>query len=407
MCVCVYVCVCVCVCLCLCVFEIYYSHDGLWPIREKELQPRGLAVGEAKATAVASSSESASGGTPSQNSKKKSKKKAKATAAANTTQSSVDRGYHVLPAMPTPTQIANIKKRRKWIKLEVQQHGEHARLATYSDKLVAVWYDGVDVTKMMETSDLQTWHSIDLPSEYSELSAPSLASHGGMLYMHCQTLPKSTNTWVNSILQYCDTPDNGDGSRGGGQWSKLTNVPSHCIHAWCTLHVGADAISLHGGRRYGTDHNHVSTYSLASKQWSSSSSSNTSLVLPSLPLPCSEASLVPFPDSLYLVGGITGCFFKHHDGRWVSTTPPDGVELKFSAACALSDHCMVICPSTASAGCVVYDISSGQVYPLPAMPEHRYLTHYTPSLTLFGSTLVLSVGGPDSPGSLYTLDMSV
>ena len=296
----------------------------------------------------------------------------------------------------------------QWNKSKVQQHGKHAQLATYSEKLVAVWYDGPDVTKMMETSDLQTWHSIDLPSEYSKLLAPSLASHGGMLYMHCNTYTKSTNTRVYSILQYCDTPDNGDGSRSGGdggQWTKLTDVPSHCKHAWCTLHVGADAISLYGGRHYGTEYNHVSTYSLASQQWSSSSSpSNTSLVLPSLPLPCSEASLVPFPDSLYLVGGVTGCFLKHHDGRWVSTSPPDGVKLKFSAACALSDHCMVICPHTPSAECVVHDISSGQVYPLPAMPEY---SRYTPSLTLFGSTLVLSVGGSDTPTALYTLDMSV
>ncbi|XP_065181690.1 serine/threonine-protein kinase WNK-like isoform X18 [Sycon ciliatum] len=210
-----------------------------------------------------------------------------------------------------------------WNKSEVQQHGNHARLATYSDKLVAVWYDGVNITKMMETSDLQTWHSIDLPSEYSKLTAPSLASHGGMLYMYCVTLPKSTNRWVHSILQYCDTPDNGDGGRSGGdggQWSKLTDV-SHCLHGWCTLHVGADAISLYGGKHDETHHNHVSTYSLGSQQWSSSSPSNASLVLPSLPLPCTSASLVPFPDSLYLVGGPTGCFLKHHDGRWVSTSP--------------------------------------------------------------------------------------
>ena len=172
----------------------------------------------------------------------------------------------------------------------------------------------------------------------------------------------------------------------------------------CTLHVCDDAISLYGGKHSGTHHNHVSIYSLASKQWSSSSSSNASLVLPSLPLPCCEASLVPFPDSLYLVGGPTGCFFKHHDGRWVSTSPPAGVKLKFSAACALSEHCMAICPHTPSAESVVHDISSGQVYPLPAMPQWSF---YTPTLTLFGSTLVLSVGGDESPTALYTLDMSV
>ncbi|XP_065181741.1 uncharacterized protein LOC135812296 isoform X1 [Sycon ciliatum] len=380
-------------------------------------------LSRAEATTVANPSQSAVDGgchvfpflhTPRQVSKIKRSKKAKATAAANTTQSSVDRGYHVLPAMPTPTQIANIKKRRKWIKSEVQQHGKHAMLATYSDKLVAVWYDGGNVTKILETSDLQTWHSIDLPSENSKLQCPSLASHGGMLYMYCNTYTKSTNTWVRSLLQYCDTPDNGDGGwgggggDGGGQWTKLTDVPSHCNHDWCTLHVCHDAISLYGGRHGGTDQDHVSTYSLASKQWSSSSSSITSLVLPSLPLPCSDASLVTFPDSLYLVGGPTGCFFKHHDGRWVSTTPPDGVELKFSAACALSDHSMVICPNSPSAECVVHDISSAQVYPLPAMPEFSYSSYYTPSLTLFGSTLVLSVGEPYSPsGALYTLDMSV
>ena len=136
----------------------------------------------------------------------------------------------------------------------VPQHGKHARLATYSDKLVAVWYDGKDVTKMMGTSDLQTWHSIDLPSEYSKLQAPSLASHGGMLYMCCVTLSKSTNRWVRSILQYLDTPDNGDGGGSGGdggQWTKLTYVPSHCRHAWCTLNVCADAISLYGGQHGG------------------------------------------------------------------------------------------------------------------------------------------------------------
>ena len=282
-------------------------------------------------------------------------------------------------------------------------------LATYSDKLVAVWYNGVNVTKITETSDLQTWHSIDLPSEYSKLTVPSLASHGGMLYMYCNTYTKSTNTLVRSILQYCDTPDNGDGGRsggdggGGGEWTKLTDV-QHCIHAWCTLHACADAISLYGGQKSGTRHNHVSTYSLASKQWSSSSPSNTSLVLPALPLPCSSASLVSFPDSLYLIGGVTGCFFKHNDGRWVSTGPPDGVKLKGSAACALSDHCMAICPHTPSAESVVHDISSGQVYPLPAMPQRSFST---PSLKLFGSTLVLSLGGHDSPTALYTLDMSV
>ncbi|XP_065181735.1 uncharacterized protein LOC135812290 [Sycon ciliatum] len=330
--------------------------------------------------------------------------------------------------MPTPTQIADIKNRRKWNKVVaglgrsffsfwntshpvVPPHGKHAKLATYSDRLVAVWRDGVNIIKILQTSDLQTWHSIDLPSEYSKLAGPSLASHGGMLYMHCNTYTKSTDTPVRSILQYCDTPDNGDGGRsggdGGGRWTTLTDVPSHCRHDWCTLHVCADAISLYGGQQDsdGTRHNHVGIYSLDSKQWGSSfSSSNASLVLPSLPLSCSRASLVTFPDSLYLVGGPTGCFFKHHDGRWVSTSPPDGVKLKFSAACALSDHWMVICPNTPSAKCVVYDISSGQVYPLPAIPEH---SRYTPSLTLFGSTLVLSVGGPGSAAALYTLDMSV
>ncbi|XP_065181603.1 probable serine/threonine-protein kinase DDB_G0278901 isoform X2 [Sycon ciliatum] len=338
--------------------------------------------------------------------------RAKATAAASTTESAVGRGYHLLPAMPTPTQLANIKKRREWQKLEVRQHGKHALVATYSDKLVAVWSDGVDVTKIMETTDLQTWRSIDLPREYSKLAVPSLASHGGMLYMHCTTLPKSTTRGVRSILQYCDTPDNGDGSRGGGgrrrQWAKVTDVPSHCSHTWCTLHACDDAISLYGGKHRGTKHKHVSTYSkcsLASKQWSSSSSSNTSLVLPSLPLPCYSASLVTFPDSLYLVGGDTGCFFQHHDGRWVSTSPPDGVELKFSAACALSEHSMVICPRTPAAECVVHDILSGQSYPLPAIPA---VSRCTPSLILFGSTLVRSVAGFGScPAALYTLDMSV
>ncbi|XP_065181722.1 serine/threonine-protein kinase WNK-like isoform X2 [Sycon ciliatum] len=327
---------------------------------------------------------------------------AQATRAASTAVSSVDRGYHVLPAMPTPKQIANIRIRRKWNKSEVQQHSKHAMLATYSEKLVAVWYDGVTITKIMQTSDLQTWHSIDLPSEYSKLADPSLASHGGMLYMYCNTYTKSTKTGVRSLLQYRDTPDIGDGG-GGGQWTTVTDV-SHCNHDWCTLHVCHDAISLYGGYDGDTDHNHVSTYSLASQQRSSSSSSNTSLVLPSLPLPCSSASLVPFPDSLYLVGGVTGCFLKHHDGRWVSASPPDGVELEFSAACALSDHCMVICPSISPAECVVYDISSGLVYPVPATPEY---SSFTPSLTLFCSTLVLSVSGLDNPGSLYTLDMSV
>ncbi|XP_065182399.1 uncharacterized protein LOC135813109 [Sycon ciliatum] len=354
--------------------------------------------------------------------------RAEATAAASTAVSSVGRGYHVLPAMPTPTQIANIKKRRKWKKVvgghgksffnfwntsrpEIPQHGKHAMLATYSDKLVAVWYDGVDITKIIETSDLQTWRSIDLPSEYSKLAGPSLASHGGMLYMYCLTLSKSTNTWVRSILQYCDTPDNGDGGRsgggggggGGGQWTKLMEL-SHCRHDWCTLHACHDAISLYGGSHDLSNHKHVSTYSLASKQWSSSASSNASLVLPSLPQPCSKASLVSFPDSLYLVGGNTGCFFKHHNGRWVSTCPPDRGDLKFSAACALSDHSMVICPNAPFTECVVHDISSGQVYPLPAVPKYSYCT---PSLRLFGSTLVLSVCGPHSSGSLYTLDMSV
>ncbi|XP_065181724.1 probable serine/threonine-protein kinase roco4 isoform X2 [Sycon ciliatum] len=353
--------------------------------------------------------------------------RAEATAAASTAVSSVGRGYHVLPAMPTPTQIANIKKRRKWNKVvggpgksffkfwntsrpEVPPHGKHAMLATYSDKLVAMWYDGAYVTKITETSDLQTWRSIDLPSEYSKLAGPSLASHGGMLYMYCLTLSKSTNTWVRSILQYCDTPDNGDGGRsggggggGGGQWTKLMDV-SHCRHDWCTLHACHDAISLYGGSHDLSNHKHVSTYSLASKQWSSSASSNASLVLPSLPQPCSKASLVSFPDSLYLVGGNTGCFFKHHDGRWVSTSPPDRGDLKLSAACALSDHSMVICPNAPFTECVVHDISSGQVHPLPAVPKYSYCT---PSLTLFGSTLVLSVCGPHSSGSLYTLDMSV
>ncbi|XP_065181616.1 serine/threonine-protein kinase DDB_G0283821-like [Sycon ciliatum] len=337
--------------------------------------------------------------------------RAEATAAASTAASSVGRGYHVLPAMPTPRQIANIKRRRKWKKLEVRQevrqHGKRALVATYSDRLVAVWYDGVEmvITKIVQTSDLKTWRSIDLPSEYSKLATPSLASHGGMLYMYCNTLPKSTTRGVRSILQYCDTPDNGDGGRGGGgrQWAKVTDVPSHCNHSWCTLHVCHDSISLYGG----VHHDHVSIYSLASQQWSSSSAlHDTGLVLPSLPLPCREASLVPFPDSMYMVGGGTCCFLKHHDGRWVSTSPPDGVELVGSAACALSEHSMVICPHTPAAECVVYDITSRQIHSLPAMPVY---IDYTPSLTLFGSTLVLSIGahGPVSPTALYTLDMSV
>ena len=310
----------------------------------------------------------------------------------------------------------------QWNKLEVGRDGKHALVATYSDKLVAVWLDGDDITEIVQTSNLRTWHSIGLPSEYSKLQAPSLASHGGMLYMYCVMLPKSTHTWldsnlthtwVGSILQYCDTPDNGDGSRGGGgggrhrHLAKVTDV-THYFHAWCSLHACDDTISLYGGRHAGENHKHVSTYlkcSLASKQWSSSSPSKTSRAhaLPSLPLPCIRASLVTFPDSLYIVGGDTGCFFQHHDGRWVSTSPPDGVELMFSAACALSEHSMVICPPTPAAECVVYDILSKQSYSLPAIPA---VSAYTPSLTLFGSTLVLSVGGCEH-GSLYTLDMSV
>eukprot|EP00117_Sycon_ciliatum_P038065 scpid108788/ scgid5588/ len=97
---------------------------------------------------------------------------AEATAAESTRTSVARRACHVLPAMPTPRQIKNIRQRREWNELSVPRHGTHAVLAVYSNKLVAVWDIGESGCSIEQTSDLRTWHSINLQRQYKKVSRP-------------------------------------------------------------------------------------------------------------------------------------------------------------------------------------------------------------------------------------------
>eukprot|EP00117_Sycon_ciliatum_P002955 scpid110779/ scgid2671/ len=98
--------------------------------------------------------------------------RAEATAAESTRTSVARRACHVLPAMPTPRQIKNIRQRREWNELSVPRHGTHAVLAVYSNKLVAVWDIGESGCSIEQTSDLRTWHSINLQRQYKKVSRP-------------------------------------------------------------------------------------------------------------------------------------------------------------------------------------------------------------------------------------------
>ncbi|XP_065181601.1 serine/threonine-protein kinase DDB_G0283821-like [Sycon ciliatum] len=326
--------------------------------------------------------------------------RAQATAAESTLASDARRPCNVLPAMPTPRQIANIKKTRKWKKLVVRRHDKRVRLAVNSDKLVAVWYNGGQVSKIEQTSDMQTWHRIDPPSRYGKISEPSLASHGGKLYMHCKVHSSGSDARY-AILLYGAT----EHGHASCQWMELLEVP-YCNHGWCVMHVCHDLISLLGGWYRGNSHILVSTYSLLNKQWSSSDQFSVSEPMLLLPQSCYVASLVKLTNAMFIIGGGDACYLKFHDGGWIACNPPYGVKLAESAACALSDHSMVICQKAGSGTdrCVVHDTLSGQVYPLPDSP----MSVYTPSLTLFNGTLVLSEGdGTATPAHIYTLDVSV
>ncbi|XP_065194901.1 mitogen-activated protein kinase kinase kinase 7-like [Sycon ciliatum] len=328
---------------------------------------------------------------------------AEATAAERTDASSAGRATcHVLPAMPTPSQIASIKKHRQWNKLAVRQEGTFVELAVYSNKLVAVWHKRQRVTRIKQTSDLHTWHSIDLSRKFGQVSQPSLASHAGKLYMFCRVVGEY------AILQYSETEQRG----ARCQWRKIANVPFDS-HVGCVMHVSDSAISLFGGNSrsessYDDYRNHASTYCLSRKQWESTRIYPSSLDF--LPQPCCDASLVKLANSVYIIGGSDMCCLKALGGKWIASTPPDNVMLVDSAACTLSDHSMVVCHKDnfgiyyTSHMCSVHDTLTDQVYSLPDPPRSTS----TPSLTLFGSALVLGVNGvTDDSVALYSLNMSV
>eukprot|EP00117_Sycon_ciliatum_P031592 scpid99214/ scgid24678/ len=297
--------------------------------------------------------------------------------------------------MPTPRQIENIRKRRKWKELSASCHGSHAELAVYSNRLVAVWCKGRIVSKIQQTSDLKTWHGIDLPQQHKKVSHPSLASQDGKLYMNCKVQISGGTQDRRVILQYSETEQ----GAACGQWTELLDVPYH-NHDGCAMHVCDDAISLFGGFADVGSHRHVSTYSLVSKQWRSSNHDSASRSLPLLPQSSHSASLVKLANSMYFVGGPDACYLKSHDGGWITCNPPHGIVLKSAAACALSDHSMVICengePGTAM--CVVHDTLSGQVHSLPDSPG----SDLTPSITIFGSTLVFMPNSLRGKVGIYT-----
>eukprot|EP00117_Sycon_ciliatum_P016497 scpid109829/ scgid15898/ len=213
--------------------------------------------------------------------------------------------------------------------------------------------------------------------------------------MHCSVRISKGSGTRRVILEYSETEQ----GAGRGQWTEISDVPYH-NHDGCAMHVCDDAISLFAGFGHKVNQRHVSTYSLVSKQWRSSNHDSASRSLPLLPQASCDASLVKLTNSMFIIGGRDACSLKNRDGGWIISDPPHGIMLKSAAACALSDHSMVICengePGTAM--CVVHDTLSGQVHSLPDSPG----SDLTPSITIFGSTLVFMPNSLRGKVGIYT-----
>ncbi|XP_065193638.1 probable serine/threonine-protein kinase DDB_G0278901 isoform X2 [Sycon ciliatum] len=293
----------------------------------------------------------------------------------------------------TPGMIQRITRERNWIKVPTpSQCDGGCKLINYQNTLVAVWKDHSKITSIKQTTDMRHWTDLALPPprHSGPFKYPSLASAGQVLYLHCHD-----NRDQPVLLQY---------TQRDRQWVKVAKVPNN-HHVGCVVHATDTSVSLLGGLDL-RPANNVSCYTLFDKQWKSSTANSPSP--PPLPCRCAGASLVACHGSLYIIGGSTGCFLQYTgNGHWQQAVKPDGVHLRNSLACSLSDDSLVIASArvTANAGyrmytaCSVYNTRTGCVSALPNVEnEDSSLV----SLAILNGVLLLSL----TNGILYTLDVN-
>ncbi|XP_065181668.1 serine/threonine-protein kinase WNK-like [Sycon ciliatum] len=314
----------------------------------------------------------------------------------------------------TSEQIAHISNTRQWRTMgpAMERAGEYFRrkAIAHNGTLVIVTCSRFGMVASIErTQDLRTWHRMDLPSEYSKVSDPSLASHDGHLYMVGYKYTSFGR--APKILRHSEPQETAAATvdcAHPGHWEEVKDRPTLAGHRECVLHVSDDSISLIGGTRgiagrWGSGGRRVSVCSLLNQQRESSDWHLKLIDSATLPQDCINASLVLCGNTLYLVGGYGGCFLKRSAGQWVSEQPPRDIDLHCSAACALSAHSMAIVRSTAPALCAVYHIASGQIRHLPVPTGGRFKPT---SLALHDTTLVLCTDDCGD-GGISTLDISV
>ncbi|XP_065181416.1 serine/threonine-protein kinase dst1-like isoform X1 [Sycon ciliatum] len=288
----------------------------------------------------------------------------------------------------TPDKIRRITMEREWIEAESNRGAE---LIVHNNTLVAVWLDDdCAITSIQQTTDIRHWTDLPLPHHGGLFKLPSLASNGQVLYMYCLD-----NQYQAVLLQY---------NQHDRQWVEVAKVPPvHGQHHGCAVHDTDTSVSLLGGYIRGSGmSNCVSCYTLLDQQWKSSAVPSHSL--PALPCGCAYASLVACHGSLYIIGGNTGCFLQYtDDGHWQKAVKPDGVDLKNSRACSLSDGSLVIASYDSASQrikCTVYNVRTHCADELPSVQDVWFGAS---SLALLNGVVVLST----SDDHLYTLDMNI
>ena len=263
----------------------------------------------------------------------------------------------------------------------------------FDDSLVVVCSDRKGaITRIRQYGNLELFQDRGFPMPENTAFHPALSSHGNTLYMFCHNVERQP-----VILKF--TAEQGQAAGENGHWVKVTDVPYHvhCMRT-CTMHATSTSITCLGGAdQMFTSTNHVSMFSFADKQWTSSP--DTSLY----PLPgrCAYASIVQCQDSLYIVGGHECVFFQQDaGGRWRQASRPSGENLSFSAACTLSRDCIaIVCNTNAGLKCIVHNVVTREVHQLPRCD----IATIYPSLALFNDCLVCS----GERGQVWKLDMNV
>ena len=218
----------------------------------------------------------------------------------------------------------------------------------------------------------------DFPMPENTAFCPALSVHGNTLYMFCHEVATCP-----VILKF--TAEQGQAAGGTGRWVKVTDVP-HEVHRYCAMHATSSAITLLGGvDQSHSSTKHISMFSFADKQWTSSTHRLVRSLSP-LPGRSADASIVQCDGSLYIVGGGAGVFFQQDaGGKWMRASGPRDADLQCCVACTLSEDCIAIVGYFTA---IIHNVVTQEVHQLPPFD----ISVHSPSLSLFNDCLVCTIG---------------